>query len=162
MTGLGRGAFVEVLLVDDNQLDLMLFSTAARKAHGNMRVHTTLSAQQAIEYLQGRGLYADRALNPMPDVMVLDLVMPEMDGVDLLSWRKRFPKFAEVPILILSGANNAKLTQEAMALGAKACLVKPASFAGWKDVLQVVWNTGLTHKSAHLSPPLSRDSTKGR
>jgi two-component system, response regulator len=144
--GMSRGAFVEVLLVDDNPLDQVLFSTAVRKAEFSIHVHTASSGQEAMDYLQGKGLYADRALHPMPDVVVLDLIMPGMSGADLLAWRKGNGKFLKLPIVVLSGANDEEQTRQALALGAKAYLAKPPAFEGWKDVLQTVWNAGLARK----------------
>jgi CheY-like chemotaxis protein len=144
--GLGRGEYVDVLLVDDNPLDQVLFSTAVRKADFNLRVHTASSGQEAMEYLQGRGAYADRAVNPVPDVVVLDLIMPGMSGTDLLAWRNGCGSLSTLPVIILSGANDEEQTRQALALGARAYLAKPAAFEGWKEVLQTVWSTGLAHK----------------
>ena len=141
MNGLGRGDRLEVLLVDDNPLDLVLFNTAVKKGEFNLRVHTAGSGQEAMDYLKGNGAYADRALHPLPDVVVLDLIMPGVSGVDLLAWRKGGGKLAKLPFIILSGANDEAQTRQALALGAKAYLAKPASFEGWKDVLQTVWST---------------------
>jgi CheY-like chemotaxis protein len=143
---IGRGDFIEVLLVDDNPLDLVLFSTAVRKSDLHIHVHTAASAQQAMDYLQGKEPYADRALHPLPDVMVLDLIMPGMSGADLLAWRKGNGKFPRLPIVILSGASDEDQTREALALGARAYLSKPGSFEGWKEVLHTVWNIGSAHK----------------
>ena len=158
---MSRGAYLEVLLVDDDPLDVMLFTTAVRKSTFNIHLHTASSAQQAMDYLQGKGPCEDRSLHPMPDVMVLDLIMPGMTGADLLAWRRGSGKFLKLPIVVLSGAADEEQTRQALALGARAYLAKPAAFEGWKDVLQVVWNTGLAHKLAGGSTLQSRP-LKGR
>jgi CheY-like chemotaxis protein len=143
--GCGSDPLLDVLLVDDDRNDLALFGMAVDKADVNIWLRTTTGAEQAIEYLEGRDIYADRTLHPIPDLLLLDLIMPGMDGFEFLAWRKATPAFAKLPVVILSGLGDKSRIQKAMDLGADGHLAKPADFEGWTQLAKRVWDMGIKH-----------------
>jgi len=136
---------LDVLLVDDDRNDLALFGMAAERVDVNIWLQTASSAEQAIDYLEGKDHYADRTLHPVPDLLLLDLVMPGMDGFDFLAWRKNSPPPVKVPVIVLSGLGEREKTERALALGADSYLPKPADFDGWKELAKTVWELGIKH-----------------
>jgi DNA-binding response OmpR family regulator len=74
--------------------------------------------------LEGKGVYADRTLHPLPDVVVVDLKMPRVSGFDLLAWRKASRLFSSIPIVILSGSKNPAEIKRADEMGANKHIAK--------------------------------------
>jgi len=70
----------QILLVEDNQMDVVLTLDAFREAKLNIKVNVTRDGLEALDYLFGRGKYTDRNLFPLPNIILLDLKMPGIDG----------------------------------------------------------------------------------
>ena len=131
------------MLVDDDDNHLALFEIAVRESNCNVRLNTTTGGEQAIDYLEGKGICADRSMHPLPDVLVLDLKMPRMDGFAFLAWRNEFPAFSMLPVMIFSGLGDKGEIERALALGASHFLAKPHNLQGYKEVVQAVWEFGI-------------------
>ncbi len=136
---------LSILLVDDDHDDLALFGMAVTKSGLNIWLHTALGAEEGIAYLEGKGKYADRAMHPLPDLLVLDLVMAGMDGFGFLAWRRSRPELWKLPVVALSGLGSPRHIEHALALGAGAHLAKPSSFEGWVDLVRLLWDLGVKH-----------------
>ena len=149
--GCGSDALLDVLLVDDDRNDLALFGMAADKADVNIWLQTATGAEQAIEYLEGKGVYGDRTMHPMPDLLLLDLLMPGMDGFAFLAWRKGCAAFSKLPVVILSGLGDQVRIERALALGADGFLPKPADFDGWTALARQVWDLGIKRRLQFLT-----------
>lgn len=80
-----------ILLVDDNRMDVELALDAFREVRFGNRIEVAGNGQQALDYLFGRGVYADRARYPLPVLTLLDLKMPGIDGFDVLRRIKGTP-----------------------------------------------------------------------
>jgi CheY-like chemotaxis protein len=150
--GCGTDSLLDVLLVDDDRNDLALLGMAADKADVNIWLQTANGAEQAIEYLEGKGVYRDRTMHPMPDLLLLDLLMPGMNGFEFLSWRKASPVLSKVPVIILSGLGDKTQIERALALGADSYLAKPADFEGWTELAKQVWDLGIKHSRVARAP----------
>jgi CheY-like chemotaxis protein len=144
---------LDVLLVDDDQNDLALFGMAADRTDFDIWLRTMTCAEEAIEYLEGKGLFRDRAIHPLPDVLVLDLNMPGLGGLGFLSWRRETLSFAKLPVLVLSAQEDKRQIERALALGANEFLRKPSIFEDWKEVIQVVWTLGTKRRWKQSPPP---------
>src|SRR5690242_3318352 len=134
---------LHILLVDDDHADLALFGMAVDKSDLNIWLHTLTEGQQAIDYLEAKGVYADRTLHPLPDVVVVDLKMPRVSGFDLLAWRKASRVFSSIPVVILSGSKNPSEIKRAAQMGANKHIVKPDDFEEWKKVVREIWEFGI-------------------
>ena len=133
---------LDVLLVDDDHTDLALFGTAVDKSDLNIWVQNLTSGQQAIDYLEAKGAYTDRSLYPLPDVIVLDLAMPQVNGYDVLAWRKPSPVFSSIPVVVLSSSKDPDAAIRVVTLGANKHIIKPTDFEGWKRVVREIWDFG--------------------
>jgi CheY-like chemotaxis protein len=112
-----------LLLVEDNADDSFLFSIAL-SAQGSSSLQTVPDGSQAIHYLQGRGLFPDRRKFPLPDIIVLDLKMPNIDGFEFLRWRTT-SRFVSIPVVVLEGSGRDADRQRAQAMGAIRTFSKP-------------------------------------
>jgi two-component system response regulator len=143
------GRPLDILLVDDNHDDLTLFGMAVAKSGLNIRLQSLTAGQQAIDYLEAKGDYTDRALHPLPDVIVLDLAMPNVNGFVFLAWRKPSPVFCSIPVVVFSGSQDPNEAKRVIALGANKHTIKPAEFKDWKTVVREIWDFG-TQSTAFL------------
>jgi CheY-like chemotaxis protein len=139
----GEESPVNVLLVDDDDNHLVLFGMAVRESKCDVRLSTAADGEQAIDYLEGKGIYADRSMHPLPDVLVLDLRMPRVDGFEFLARRRDSLAFSMLPVMIFSGVEDQEEIERALALGASHFLAKPHNFQGYKEVVQAVWEFGM-------------------
>jgi len=122
-------------------------------------LHIAVDGQQAIDYLQGAGKFADREKFPLPCLVLLDLKLPFVMGLDVLKWIRQRPELS--PVVILSSSQQNADISTAYRLGANAYLVKPATLEGRNRLIGamkefwLVWNT---HPSPEPVPEVSRVS----
>ena len=88
-------------------------------------LHFVSDGQEVIDYLLGAGQFADRALHPLPDLLLLDLKMPRVDGFQVLSWVRQQPGLKRVPAVIFSSSGEEEDVNQAYDLGANSYLMKP-------------------------------------
>ena len=141
-----------ILLVDDNPMDIELTLDAFREAHLTNRVEVAQGGQAAIDYLLGRGEFADRARYPLPVLVLLDVKMPVVDGFEVLRQVKNAPLVRRIPILILTSSREEGDRAMSYENGANSYLVKPVSFDGFLEVVGTIRDYWLTF---NLGPPLS-------
>jgi len=134
---------LDVILVDDCDDDCGLFVIAADKAGVNMRLQIVTSGQEAIEYLEGRGVYADRARHPVPKLVVLDFDTRLNGGFDFLNWRRVSAFYSSLPVLILSEFAYTDTMETNSALGAGHFMAKPLELEGWETVVRRIWELGV-------------------
>lgn len=114
-----------ILLVEDNEDDAILLQCTLQNAGLNNPVHVVNSAERAMEYLTGSGDYTDRALYPVPSVVLLDLTLPGRPGHDLLAWLSSTEGLRHIPRVVLTGSDNPEDLRRAYEFGANCYLRKP-------------------------------------
>lgn len=114
-----------ILLVEDEPADAELLQRAFTRVGIPNPVHVVSNGEEAVAYLEGSGPYSDRAKHPFPRVVVTDLKMPRMDGLQLLRWMRANPEFRVVPVIVFTSSTAQAEVDEAFALGANAYMVKP-------------------------------------
>ena len=117
-----------VLYVEDNADDFFLFKLASKKCGTPFYLRHAADGEQAIEYLDGTGSYADREEYPFPDLVLLDLRMPRLDGFEVLEWIRSNPATKTLPVVVLAGSSFRADVRRALELGANSYAVKPAKF----------------------------------
>ena len=149
-----------LLLVEDDLNDVAFFrialEDAAVRAAIRVRLEVTHDGEEAIEYLSGAGNFADRIQYPFPDVIVLDLKMPRLTGLDVLTWLKGHEEYRRVPKILLSSSSLEKDVEDAYRLGVNTFFQKPASLTGLRELLyHLVAYWGLTQRPIirHASAP---------
>lgn len=116
-----------ILVLEDNADDAFLLSRAMRYADLGCATEFVRDGREAIAYLQGDPPYTNRDVFPMPDLMLVDVTMPELNGMQFLNWLRQQPAFQKIPVLMLTNSMRDSDRVEAEKLGANAFFVKPAS-----------------------------------
>jgi CheY-like chemotaxis protein len=125
-----------VLYAENDENDALLMQVCWRRAGLAATLRVVEDGHEAMAYLSGEGGYADRAANPFPALVLLDLSMPGCSGLEVLSWVRAQPRFADLPVMILSLSNQEKDRSQALALGASDYVVKPTGLAGFVETLR--------------------------
>jgi CheY-like chemotaxis protein len=130
-----------VLHIDDDPNDSELFQAAARRASVEFLVQHVTDGEQAMAYLTGRGIYANRRRFPSPALVLLDLKMPRATGFDVLRWIRNHPEVGHVPVVVFSGSELQDDIRQAYAGGADSYLVKPIAFGALVELVKTINNS---------------------
>lgn len=118
-----------ILYVDDDDNDVVLLKHAFRAAGLNFNLQVVNDPENAGAYLSGNDRYADRKCFPMPSLVLLDLKMPRMHGLEVLTWIRKQPLLKRLVVIVLTASNHAAEINRAYELGANSYLVKPVELA---------------------------------
>jgi CheY-like chemotaxis protein len=124
-----------VLHIDDDPNDTELLQAASRQAGVPFVLQHIQDGEQAIAYISGLGVYADRRRYPLPTLIILDLKMPRTSGFEVLKSLRKHPQLNDAPVVVLSGSERQDDIQLAYRMGANSYIVKPL---GFKELVQVV------------------------
>ncbi len=144
------------LLVEDRLDDITLAKRAFRQLKLNNPLHIVTSGEDAFAYLTGYGKYADRDTFPLPDIILLDLKLPGMDGFELLAEIRKRPELNPVRILVLTSSEQIYDINRAYSLGANSFLVKPNDFQDFRQLmvtLNAFWLQ--TNKMTSVAPTVA-------
>jgi CheY-like chemotaxis protein len=151
-----------ILLAEDREDDIVLIRKAFSKASFLNPLHVVRDGEEAIAYLSGTGHYANRPEYPLPELLLLDLKMPKVDGFEVLSWIRRQPDLAALRVVVLTSSDRIQDVNRAYQLGANSFLVKPVDFEHFVEVTKALkgywlWMT----KAPQISrPPLPDRNTR--
>lgn len=116
-----------ILLVEDDKNDVFFLQYAFEMAGVANPLQVVVDGQQAIDYLAGAGIYADRNRYPFPCLVLLDLKLPVRMGLDVLRWIQQQPNLRNLLVIVLTSSSDLLDVDEAYRLGARSFLVKPLS-----------------------------------
>jgi CheY-like chemotaxis protein len=120
---------ISILVAEDDE-DYAFFIGKALENLNFMPPITVLNnGEEVINYFSGQGKYADRNLFPCPDLLLTDLKMPRVSGLEVLGWIQENPELAIIPTIVLSSSADPRDVSRAYDLGANAYLVKPSNFS---------------------------------
>lgn len=117
-----------VLLVEDNPEDIFLIQRAFKAAGITKDLIILNDGEAALAYLRGAGAYSDRKKHPLPDLMLLDLDMPKLNGFQVLHWLRAQGGLRQLPVIVLTMSVYHSDIQTAYLLGANSFLSKPVDF----------------------------------
>jgi len=141
-----------ILLVEDNRMDVELTLDAFKEAKMGNTVHVAWNGQEAVDYLFGKEKYQDRRTHPLPDLILLDLKLPGIDGHEVLRRIKTEDRLKRIPVIILTSSEEEGDRALSYDIGANSYLVKPVSFEGFIEVVKQISNYWL---SLNVGPPAS-------
>jgi len=135
-----------ILQVEDDPNDVVLLQHAMTKAGVANPIQVATDGRQAIDYLKGTGKFADRERFPLPCLVLLDLKLPYVMGLNVLKWIRQQPGVAPIVLLLTASAEDADIAT-AYRLGANAFLTKPSKASKLEDMARAIKDFWLTHNT---------------
>jgi CheY-like chemotaxis protein len=141
-----------ILLAEDNEDDIFLMERAFKKAKLTNPLRIVSDGEQALAYLKGEGIYADREQFPFPALVLLDIKMPRMNGLELLSVIRQDPQLRRLVVIFLTASNLDRDVNQAFDLQVNSYLVKPSDTDGMVETLDKVRDYWLRINQYPLCP----------
>lgn len=129
-------ADIEILLVEDNPNDVKLALHAFQKHHLANQVHVVRDGAEALEFIFCTDRYADRQIENSPKVILLDLKLPFVDGIEVLRRIKADPRTQMIPVVIMTSSKEDADVVESYKLGVNSYIVKPVDFDQFTEVVR--------------------------
>lgn len=148
-----------ILLAEDEEDDVLLIRRAFSEAKISNPLYVVWNGQEAISYLKGEGKYANRDEYPLPDLLLLDLKMPRVNGFEVLKWVRQQPGLAPLRVLVLTSSDQIRDVNEAYQLGANSFLVKPLDFQNFAQLGHLIQDFWL---KASKTPETFRSSPRNQ
>jgi two-component system, response regulator len=126
----------EILLVEDNPTDLELALRVFEKHRITNRIEVARDGREALDFLFGEGAHAGRGTIQIPKVILLDLKLPKIGGMEVLRRIKSDPHTRTIPIVVLTSSREEKDLRESYQLGVNSYIVKPVDFDQFSDCLR--------------------------
>jgi two-component system response regulator len=142
---------IEILLVEDNPSDVELALYALRKNKLSNHIHVVRDGAEALEYLFGSGEEAGRDINHAPKVILLDLKLPKVDGLEVLRRIKSDERTRLIPVVVLTSSREERDIVETYRLGVNSYITKPVDF---EQFTEAVRQLGLYWLLLNQSPKL--------
>ncbi|MDZ7966616.1 MULTISPECIES: response regulator [unclassified Nostoc] len=139
-----------ILLVEDNPDDEALTLRALKKNNILNEVVVARDGVEALDYLFGKGVYADRDMNVMPNLILLDLKLPKMDGLEVLRHLRTDDRTKILPVVILTSSKEEQDLINGYSLGANSYVRKPVDFSQFSEAVRQL---GLYWFVLNESPP---------
>ena len=139
------------LLVEDDEYDVLFLQTEFGKTHVNLYLQVVSDGVLARQYLEGQGGYADREIHPLPDVILVDLRLPRVDGFEFLEWLRAGERGQHrlIPVVVLSSSGQPEDVLRAYTLGANSYVVKPVSWQECRERIRAL----CVYWAAHAETP---------
>jgi len=127
---------VEILLVEDNPQDMELALRALRKTNLTNRIHVARDGAEALEFIFCEGEFAERNMEHTPKVILLDLKLPKVDGLEVLKRIKGDPRTRTIPVVLLTSSKEQNDVVESYHLGVNSYIVKPVNSERFTEAVQ--------------------------
>jgi two-component system, response regulator len=129
---------VDVLLVEDNPYDAELAMRAMHRSHFANRMHWVKDGAEALDFLLGTGQTGARSASEQPKLVLLDIKMPKVDGLEVLRALKADERTRSIPVVMMTSSSQESDVEESYRLGANSFVVKPVEFANFSDAVAKV------------------------
>jgi CheY-like chemotaxis protein len=148
-----------ILLVEDRDDDIVLVRRAFAKAKIPNPLHAVKDGEEAIAYLAGEIPFTDRKAYPLPDLILLDLKMPGIDGFETLRWIRQQPDFRNIPVIVLTTSEDLRDVNKAYAAGANSFLLKPFDFENSIELARMIHDYWLKSSRLPALAPNTKPTT---
>jgi CheY-like chemotaxis protein len=147
-----------ILLVEDDENDVFFMRRAMNRAEVANPLQVTRDGQDALDYFQGKGNYTDRAQFPLPCLVLLDLKLPRVRGLEVLKWVREQPHLSGLPVVVLTSSAETRDIDVAYRTGANSYLVKPPSADRWMEMVKALAEFWLRHNTSSVGFSVTQDS----
>jgi len=150
---------VEILLVEDNPADVELTLHALRNGNLSNRIQVVRDGEEALDFLFCRGAFQGRTFESPPKLVLLDLKLPKVDGLEVLRQVKQDPRTRAIPVVILTASKEEKDVVNGYQLGTNSYIQKPVDFERFRATVKQL---GLYWLLVNEPPPANAFSDKER
>src|SRR5258708_993633 len=153
-----------ILVAEDREDDIVLIRRAFTRARVVNPIHVVRDGEEAVAYLKGEGKFTNRAEYPLPELLLLDLKMPRMNGFEVLRWVREQPNLRALRVVVLTSSEDIRDVNLAYQLGANSFLVKPGEFERFVDLSHAlsgywIWMNRAPEISRPNDPSLKRTTS---
>lgn len=141
-----------ILIVEDEPDAILLLKRAMQKANVCNPLQVVESGAAALAYLKGEPPYSDRDTYPIPNILLLDLKLPYISGLEVLTWLKSDIHLRRIPVIVLTSSKEMRDISAAYECGANSYLVKPMSLQLLTSLMQAFREYWLRYNEA---PPIN-------
>lgn len=127
---------VEILLVEDNPNDVELALHALEKNNIANHIEVARDGAEALDFLFGTGIHAERNIQDGPKVILLDLKLPKVDGLEVLEQIRSDPRTKNIPVVMLTSSREERDIAESYNLGVNSYIVKPVDFEQFTEAVR--------------------------
>jgi two-component system response regulator len=149
---------VEILLVEDSPYDVKLTLRALGKHIAN-QVHVVRDGEEALDFMFSAGRYAERSISNRPRVILLDIKLPKVDGLEVLRRLREDPRTCSQPVVLLTSSAERRDITLAYALHANSYIVKPVKFPAFADAVREL---GMYWLLLNRAPEVPADESPGQ
>jgi CheY-like chemotaxis protein len=147
-----------ILLVEDNPDDVVLTERALKKSHILNKLIVTKDGAEALDYFFGTGAFSDRDVSVMPEVILLDLKLPKIDGLEVLKRIRSDRRTKILPVVILTSSKEESDLITGYTLGANSYIRKPVNF---NQFVEAIRQLGLYWLVLNEAPPMDNRKLNG-
>jgi two-component system response regulator len=128
--------FITILAAEDDPDDRVLVQEAFKESNLDYELYFVQDGKKLLQYLNHQGSYGDPSIAPRPDLILLDLNMPGMDGRESLAQIKSNADFCSIPVVVLTNSSNEQDILQTYELGGAGFISKPSSFTGMMEIVE--------------------------
>jgi two-component system, response regulator len=145
---------VDILLVQDSPREVELTLRPLRELDPSARIEVARDGEEALDFLFGRGTFRERSGAPPPRLVLLDLRLPKVDGLEVLRAVRANSRTCTAPVVVLTSASDPRELAQCYQLGANSCIQKPVRYEELRSALQAVGRYWLALNQAPPPPAL--------
>lgn len=129
---------ITLLMAEDDEDDRMFAEEALEESKLANELYTVENGEELVDYMRGNGEYADRDAYPLPDLILLDLNMPKLDGREALQEIKDDPGLRQVPVVVLTTSQAEEDIYKTYDMGVSSYITKPVTFEDLVEIMKVL------------------------
>ncbi len=129
---------IDILLVEDDENDILITKRAFTKHNLSNRLYVVRDGEEALDFIYHRGGYQDPGSAPRPGLVLLDINMPKMNGIEVLRKLKSDPGYKVIPIVMLTTSKRDQDKIESYNLGVNSYIIKPVDFNKFVDAIATI------------------------